>query len=372
MKVLLLASSAVSLTLFRGRLIAALVEAGHGVIGCAPEDDPQVARALAAMGAQYTTYPLERTGINPLRDLHTIWRLTRLFRRLRPDLVLAYTQKPMIYGGMATRLAGVAAFCPMVTGLGYVFADSGELRRRLLQKLTSTLFWIGLLHARVVFFFNRDDVEEFRRRRIVNGTQRLVRLNGSGIDLEHYRPMPLPAGPPVFLLIARLLFDKGIREYVAAARTLRRRYPEARFQLLGPFDPNPAAITPAEVEAWVTEGAIEYLGEAQDVRPHLAAATVYVLPSYREGIPRTVLEAMATGRAVVTTDAPGCRDTVVPGENGFLVPPRDATALAEALERFFCEPALAQTMGEASLRLARSRFEVGAVNAVLIENLDLR
>lgn len=371
MKVLLLASSAKSLTLFRGPLIRSMVEGGHAVVGCAPQPDPDVAAELAAIGASFETYPLQRTGTNPVADLWTIVSLARLFRRLRPDVVLAYTQKPMIYGGMATRLAGVPAFFPMVTGLGYVFTEAGGRSRRFLQELTSGLFWIGLRHARVVFFFNRDDVEEFRRRRIVDRTQRLVRVDGSGIDLDHYRPMPLPAGPPVFLLIARLLADKGIREYVAAAQALRARYPQARFELLGPVDPNPAAIKLDEVEAWVRDGSIDYLGETRDVRPYLARTTVYVLPSYREGIPRTVLEAMATGRPVVTTDAPGCRETVLPGETGFLVPPRDSVALAAALERFITEPALAETMGSAGLEFVRRRFAVGAVNAVLLQHLGL-
>lgn len=369
--VLLLASSALSLTLFRGPLIRTMVEAGHRVIGCAPDPDPSVTDALAAMGARFEHYPLERTGTNPLADLRTVVSLVRLFRRLRPDVVLAYTQKPMIYGGIAARGAGVPAFFPMVTGLGYVFTDGDGPSRRLLRTITRNLFRIGLRRAEVIFFFNPDDASEFRRCRIVNGTQRLVRVNGSGIDLGHYRPAPLPAGPPTFLLIARLLYDKGIREYVAAARALRVRHPEARFRLLGPFDPNPAAIKPAEVEAWVAEGSIEYLGETRDVRPHLAGCTVYVLPSYREGVPRTVLEAMATGRPVVTTDAPGCRETVVPGESGILVPPRDVTALTAALERFILEPTLAEGMGRAALRRARTHFEVGAVNAVLLHHLGL-
>jgi glycosyltransferase involved in cell wall biosynthesis len=178
--------------------------------------------------------------------------------------------------------------------------------------------------------------------------------------------------PPTFLLIARLLRDKGIVEYVEAAKRLRAGHPNARFRLLGPMDPNPAGLSADVLERWRAEGAIEYLGEAADVRPHLRACTVYVLPSYREGMPRTVLEAMAVGRAIVTTDAPGCRETVVEGENGFLVPPRDVGALADAMRRFIVEPGLAIAMGQRSRAIALQRFDVHRVNAVMLEAMGLR
>jgi glycosyltransferase involved in cell wall biosynthesis len=200
----------------------------------------------------------------------------------------------------------------------------------------------------------------------------VVQVGGSGVDLARFASAPLPPGPPTFLLIARLLRDKGVVEYVEAARRVRKRRPDARFQLLGPLDPNPAAISRAELEAWVAEGAIEYLGETRDVRPYLAKATVYVLPSYyREGLPRSIVEAMAMGRPIITTDAPGCRETTVDGQNGYLVPSRDSAALAAAAMRFADDPALAHAMGRRSRQIAEARFDVNRINAALLAAMRL-
>jgi glycosyltransferase involved in cell wall biosynthesis len=198
------------------------------------------------------------------------------------------------------------------------------------------------------------------------------RVPGSGIDLALFHQSAPRPGQPTFLLVARLLREKGIGEFVEAARSLRARYPQARFQLLGHFDPNPSAIRKDEVDKWVSEGVVEYLGTTKDVRPYLADCTAFVLPSYyREGIPRSILEAMATGRAIVTTDLPGCADTVVDGVNGFLVPKKQPDRLAAVLERLILQPALAAKMGEASRRLASDRFDVHAVNRLLLSEMGL-
>lgn len=371
MKVVVLGSYAPSLINFRGPLISAMVEAGHTVIGCAPGRDPAIAAALAARGAHYLPAPIQRTGTNPLFDVWSVGRLVGLLSRLRPDLVFAYTHKPVIYGAIAARLARVPRMFAMITGLGYAFTEGRQLSRRVLRQVTTTLYRTSLRSAAGVFFQNPDDLAEFRRLAIVSERHRLIRVDGSGVDLDHYGYAPPRIGRPVFLLIARLLRDKGIVEYAEAARRLRARHPEAVFRLLGPADGNPAAIAPAELASWQAEGVIEYLGEAADVRPHLHASTVYVLPSYREGTPRTVLEAMATGRAIVTTDAPGCRETVIAGENGFLVPVGDPGALAEAMERFIRTPELALSMGARSRQIAEEKYDVRRVNAVMLEAMGL-
>jgi len=278
------------------------------------------------------------------------------------------------YGGLAARLAGVSHRFSMITGLGYVFTDDGTINaaRAILRALTSTLYGLALGGAEAVIVSNPDDIGELKARQIVRSDQRLIEVTGTGIDLSHYAQAPLPSSPPVFLLIARLLRPKGVIEYVEAARRLRAKYPDVRVQLLGPMDPNPSGITRAELDAWVREGAIEYLGETRDVRPYLAASTVYVLPSfYREGIPRTVLEAMATGRAVITSDSPGCRETVTPGENGFLVPVRDPAALASAMERFILDRSLATRMGRRSREIAEARFNVHHINKTLLAAMGL-
>ena len=371
MRVVVLGSYAPSLINFRGQLIADMVRAGHAVTGCAPGDDGAVARALAERGAAYQPVPLQRTGLNPLFDARSVVELARVLRRLGPDLLFAYTSKPVIYGTVAARLARVPRVFALISGLGYAFTGSGELARRLTRQVTSLLYRASLRATDGIFFQNPDDLDEFRRRAIVSDRQRLYRVNGSGVDTSHFHCSPPPLEPPTFLLIARLLRDKGIYEYVEAARRLRPRYPAARFRLLGPTDSNPAAVSPRDLAAWRAEGVIEYFPETSDVRPHLAASTAYVLPSYREGMPRTVLEAMSTGRAIITTDAPGCRETVIPGANGFLVPVGDAAALADAMERLIVEPGLARTFGARSRALAEERFEVRRINAEMLRAMGL-
>lgn len=370
MRVVVIAGLAESLVNFRGPLIAALLAAGHEVVCCAPGADPELCERLRAMGASYRSIELDRTGINPLRDLRALWRLKRLLEGLRPDLVFGYTIKPVIYGSLAARLAGVPAIYSMITGLGYAFIGQGT-RQRALNLVVCALYRWTLAANRRVFFQNRDDLALFRRRRLLRGDDQAALVNGSGVDLARIPPQPVDVGAPTFLLIARLLWDKGIREYVEAAALVKAKHPYARFQLLGPLDSNPAAIPRAQLESWIRDGRIEYLGETADVRPFLAAATVYVLPSYREGTPRTVLEAMATGRAVITSEAPGCRETVRHGENGFLVPVRDVDGLARAMERFILAPELAPAMGRRSREIAEEKYDVDKVNAVMMNTMGL-
>jgi glycosyltransferase involved in cell wall biosynthesis len=370
-RIVVIGGDAPALISFRGDLIAAMASAGHEVIACAPGANPEVAEGLRARGARYLPLELDRAGTNPLADLSSVLGLRRLFRQLQPDLVLAYTAKAVIYGAGAARLAGVPHIFALITGLGYAFIDGRELKRRVLRQVTTRLYRASLAGCEVILFQNRDDLEDFRRAGIVAPGKRLVRVDGSGVDTAYYGFSPVVPEPPTFLLIARLLRDKGIVEYVEAARQLRAEHPQARFRLLGPMDPNPAGLSAAMLERWRAEGAIEYLGEAEDVRSHLRACTVYVLPSYREGMPRTVLEAMAIGRAIVTTDVPGCRETVVEGDNGFLVPARDAGALASAMRRFITQPELAIAMGARSRKVAEQRFDVRRVNAAMLEAMGL-
>ncbi len=371
MRIVVIGGNAPALISFRGELIAAMARAGHEVIACAPGEHPEVAEGMRARGARYLPVPFDRAGMNPIADLSSLLALRRLFRSLEPDLVLAYTAKAVIYGAGAARLAGVPHIFAMITGLGYAFIEGRELKRRILREVTARLYRASLAGCEAILFQNGDDLEDFRGAGIVGEGKPLIRVDGSGVDTVHYGFAPVVPEPPTFLLIARLLRDKGIVEYVEAARCLRAAHPQARFRLLGPVDPNPAGLSAAMVEGWHAEGVIEYLGETDDVRPHLQACSVYVLPSYREGMPRTVLEAMATGRAIVTADVPGCRETVVGGDNGFLVPARDAEALAGAMRRFIVQPELAVAMGARSRKIAEQRFDVHRVNATMLEAMGL-
>lgn len=367
---LIIGSFAESLIGFRGNLIRDIAAQGHRVFACAPQASAEVRTQLEELGATYRDIYLERTGTNVFRDLRCLRDLVRVMKDIRPDVVLSYTIKPNIYGSLAARAAGVPVISSMITGLGFAFSEGG-IRRKLLNRLVRHLFRAGLRCNRVVFFQNPDDWEMFRALGLIGDKNRPTLIGGSGVDLADYAPRPFPSRPS-FLLIARLIAEKGIREYVEAARILKRKYPDSRFRLVGGIDQNPSAIGADEIEQWRAEGVVECLGLLDDVRPALADASVYVLPSYyREGVPRTILEAMAMGRPVITTDAPGCRETVIEGSNGFLIPARQVPPLVEAMERFIRDPALAPKMGTQSRALAAEKFDVRKVNHIIMKSLDL-
>lgn len=370
-RVAMIASLTFSLVNFRLELLRSLVRCGCEVYALAPDDDPESIAQLEEAGIHFRRISMVRTGTGLLADIKTLRMIKTEFKRIRPDIILPYTMKPVIYAGIAARMVGIPKRYALITGLGYVFTgDNPDFRKKLLRHISILLYRSALKNATRVFIYNKNDYEIFRRFDIVTSDNSTL-VPGSGIDTRHFSQSAPPDGPPVFLLIARLLKDKGIREYVEAARILRAKYPEAKLQLLGPFDPNPAAISKEEVEQWTASGTIEYLGEAKDVRPYLRSCSVLVLPSYREGIPRTVLEAMSTGRAVVTTDAPGCVDTVEDGETGFIVPVADPAALAEAMEKFITTPSLISEMGARARQLAVDCYDVHVVNRILIEEMGL-
>ena len=376
MKILLIASMAESLVNFRGPLIAALQSKGMGVHVAAPDLPAHslLRGQLQGMGVTVHQVPMLRTGTNPVADLRTAWALWRLMRQIAPAMVLAYTIKPVVYGILAAWLAGVPNRFALITGLGYAF--QGGLQRSRLQALVQRLYGLALARAQRVFFQNPDDLALFQERGILRSHTPVCVVNGSGVDVASFAVQPLPDGAAQgavrFLFIGRLLGDKGVREYAEAARSLQRSHLNVRCALVGWIDSNPNAITQSELDDWVADGSIEFLGRLDDVRPAIAACSVYVLPSYREGTPRTVLEAMAMGRAIVTADAPGCRETVVHGENGFLVPVRDAEALAEAMRRFIEAPELQQRMGARSRQMVEDKYDVHKVNAVMLAGMGLK
>jgi glycosyltransferase involved in cell wall biosynthesis len=371
MRIVVVGPLAASLVAFRGELLRSMVAQGHEVLGLAPEEDPRVRDALAAMGVGFGTVPLRRTGMNPVRDAVTTVALARAFRGERAELAFVYTAKPVIYGLLAARLAGVPCRAAMITGVGSALAGGGSFGDRSLAKLVETLYRIALRFAHVVIFQNPDDEALFRRLGLVGRRHRIVLVNGSGVDLDRFAVTPHPPPPVTFLMIARLVREKGLFEYVEAARLVKHEHPDVRVQLLGPLDDKASGIGRDQVDAWAAEGIIEYLGATDDVRPYLRAAHVCVLPSYHEGTPRSILEAMSMGRAAITTDAPGCRETVRDGVNGFLVPVRDGAAVASAMRRFIDEPGLAERMGDAGRALAEERFDVHAVNRVIIDALGV-
>lgn len=368
--VVIIGNVALAIVHFRGKLLEDMVSHGHQVIAFAPDPPGQASDRLARLGVRYRQIPMQRAGMNPFRDLQSLQALIVSLCQERPDVVLTYTIKPVIYGSIGASIARVPLISSMITGLGYAFS-SHSLKQVLLKRLVKFLYAIGLKSNRVLFFQNPDDLREFQAMGLLKPDQRPILINGSGVDLEFYDVRPLPQRP-CFLLVARLIAEKGIRDYVAAAEIIRAKYPEVRFLLVGMFDKNPTAIQPEEVESWQHSGVLEFLGRLDDVRPAIAEASVFVLPTfYREGTPRSVLEAMAMGRAIITTDTPGCRETVRQGVNGYLVPPHDPQQLADVMENFIREPWQIAEMGRASRMKAEEQFDVKAVNRLIMTNLGL-
>ena len=385
MKIFVVGGLARSLINFREPLLKALVDQGHSVFTAAGETTADVEMKLNKMGIAHFDIAMDRTGLNPINDIRVFHQLTNLFYTIKPDVTLSYTIKPIIYGSLAAKAVGVPRICSMVEGLGYAFTGSG-LKRSLVKHLCMVLYKVTLKNCYALFFLNPDDESLFRENHLIDDNLRTCILNGIGVDLTHYHTMPLPKVTS-FLLIARLLRDKGIREYINAARVIKTKYPNILFRLVGSADSNPACIPAIELEQWVREGVVEYLGQLQDVRPAISTSSIYVLPSYyREGTPRTVLEAMSMGRPVITTNSPGCRETVKPlkdkqldkksqevlqGENGFLVPVKNVEKLVEAMEQLITNPQLIEYMGQNSRRIAEEKYDIHQVNRVILETMGL-
>lgn len=361
-RILIIAGLDVSLVLFRRELIQDWVTSGHTVIAAAPGYG--VVSEMTGLGVSYRSIPLRRAGLNPLQDAWLLGSLIRLLHEVKPDYMFVYTIKPVIYGSLAALFWRRCRVYSMITGLGYVFLATGN-RQKLLQKAVIGLYKAALRRNDKVFFQNRDDVAEFIQRRIIS-EDKVVLVRGSGVNIDHYSYQPPPTGPVTFLLISRLLREKGVCEYIEAAKIVKAKYPQAVFRLIGwELEEGPSALSMTSIAARCGEDVVEIYGHTADVRPQLAAASVYVLPSYREGTPRSVLEAMATGRPVITTDAPGCRETVVSGVNGYLVPIQDSQALAEAMELFLRYPEQIAGMGAQSRRICEEKFDVVKVNRTI-------
>lgn len=372
MRLALIVHSAATISNFRGPLVRDLIAQGVEVLALAPDFDAQTRAAVVALGAQPIDLSLSRATMNPFRDLRDLVRMFKQLLALKVDATFAFTIKPVIYGTLAARLAGVPFRFAMIEGAGHVFTDYGSfsLRQSLVRVITLGLYAIGLSQATRVFVLNRDDLILFTRWAHAP-VDKVVLLDGIGLDLEHYKTA-LPAIQPLsFILVARLLKEKGVYDYIEAAKIVKTTHPEVRFILVGDIDLNPSSVSYHEVQKWKMDDLVEVAGYVSDVRPLLARASVFVLPSYREGLPRSTQEAMALGRPVITTDVPGCRDTVVDGENGFLVPVRDPAALAAAMLKFVNAPELVAKMGAYGRAIAERRFEVNRIDALILNAMDL-
>ncbi len=350
-----------------------MVEAGHEVTTLAPKGDTDSIQMLSSIGVNFIQIPMKRAAISPFYDLLTLIAISKILRSINPDTILTYTMKPIVYGCLAGRLTRVPNRFAMITGLGYLFNNAGNgIRLTLLRHASIWMHRIALPGVKRVFVYNTADAHDIRHHKMVDDDSHIQMILGSGVALDHFTESKPPLEPLTFLLIARMLREKGIFEYIDAARLLRQRYPGIRVQLLGPLDSNPSGISREMIENMTKDSGVEYLGVTRDVRPFLRDCTVFVLPTYyREGIPRAILEAMATGRPIITTDTPGCRETVIEGENGFLIPPRDSQRLLEVMTMFATEPQLAIGMGKRSRQLAVDLFDVNIINQQLLTAMNL-
>lgn len=316
---------------------------------------------ITAVGLTHHELPLTRSGKNPLNELLVFTAIYKLFRKLKPALVHLVTIKPVLYGGLAARLVGVPGVVAAVSGLGFVFIAKG-FKASLIRVGVKSLYRLafGKRNLRVIFQ-NPDDRNSFVEADIL-AAEKTTLIRGSGVNLEHYLTNIEPDKYPTVIMAARLLRDKGVGEFVEAARMIRQQGIEVRFLLVGDVDPhNPATVTASELDLIRKEGCVELLGHRKDIPELFASSSIVVLPSYREGLPRVLIEAAAAGRAVVTTDVPGCRDAIEPDVSGLLVPVRDATALADAIQRLIEDVDLCQRMGREGRRLAEKEFSIDKV-----------
>lgn len=372
--VLVIGSLAWSLVNFRLDLMRRMVANGHRVIAAAPDLDGATEAALRDAGIEPVSVLMDRTGLNPAKDLRTLNALRRLIRARRPDVVLPYTMKPIVYGALAARLEGGVRCHPLFTGLGYAFSEERPTgKRRAVRAAAIMLHRLALRDTGLGFYYNAAELRDLRRFRMIPEAARMVAVPGSGADTARFVPSAMPPlRPLVFLFIGRMLRSKGLDDLLDAARRLRAEGRDFRLELLGPTDSNPDAVDEATLRRWHAAGEVVWHGATRDVRPYLAGSHVLVLPSrLREGVPRTILEAMACGRPVVTTDAPGCGETVGDGEAGFVVPVGDSAALAAAMRRFIDDPALAPRMGAAARHRVCRNNDVHLVNRLLLTEMGL-
>lgn len=356
MKVILISRCAWTLYNFRAGLIRSLVEKGVAVL-CGGRGGDGFEKAVESLGVSFRPLQCDGGGVNPWTDLRFMRELYGWYCSENPDIVHHFTVKPVIYGSIAARYAGVPRIINTVTGLGYAFTG----RRPLVRRIVESEYRFALAGSHLIFFQNAEDRELFLRRRLVNGARTDI-VPGSGVDLKRFQPTASPPGPvdaPArFLMVARLLKDKGVYEFIEAARTVKKTYPGALFSLVGWPDPlNPSAVSQDELDGWQREGLVRWLGKVADVRDAIAQADIVVLPSYREGSPRSLLEGAAMAKPLIATDTVGCREVVEHGHNGLLVPVGDAAALADSMIRMINNREAREKMGMAGRAKMEREFD---------------
>ena len=353
---------------FRGDLIKDIIAKGYEVIVTGPNQEG--VDRITALGARFVEVPMNKNGVNPLADLSYMNRLRRLMKEEGVDASLGYTIKPVIYGSIAAWLTGVKKRSAMITGAGYLFS-SNTFKAKLIRFISFWLYRIGLACAHSVIFQNADDLNDFVKHHLVKASKCSV-VNGSGVNMKRFPLAPYPEKPSFFFL-GRLIHSKGGLDFAQAASIVKEDYPNTRFFMLGKIDPTlDDAILKDEIEPYIKEGTIELFPESDDIVPYYAQASVFVLPTaYREGTPRVILEAMSSGRAIITTNSPGCKETVVDGENGYFVPAHEPEILAEKIKLFIKFPEIIRSMGEKSYQLCQTKYEVSIINKKMIDLMGI-
>jgi glycosyltransferase involved in cell wall biosynthesis len=366
MKTVLFANTDWYLYNFRRDLAMALRERGDEVVLLSPKGE--YVQRLQQLGFRWIEFPLSRQGMNPFTEIQSLWRLFKLYKREEPQLVHHFTVKCVLYGSLAAHLAGVAAIVNSITGLGYLFLPGGLLKNMLRAFIWA---WYRLaMRGTQVIFENAEDQIVFLQYGFIHPEDGHL-IPGVGVDTRRFVLTPEPEGSPVVLLAARMLWDKGVGEFVEAARGLLAEGLDARFALAGRTDPgNPASISDAQMETWKNESVIEWWGWIDDMPATLAKANIVCLPSYREGLPTVLIEAAACGRAVIATDVPGCRDAVKENESGLLVKPRDSSLLADALRKLLLDPAVRIEMGASGRSLAEEKFASDKIISEILSVYD--
>ncbi len=373
-KVVIIGTSASGFLGFRKELIKVLVYEGYEVYTFAVSYTKTEKEKILGLGAYPEIYPMNRTGINPFSDILATVKLSIKLKRIKPDLVFSYFSKPVIFGTLAARLAGVKKIIAMLEGLGYAFTEQSEgfsKKARVLQWIQIFLYRLSFPFLDRIIFLNPDDPKDLLIKNNIK-IKRVSVLGGIGLDLKQYSYVKPDAKSISFIFIGRLLKEKGINEFIAAINLVKIKYPKAAFTLLGSLDEgNPGSLQKDDLDTYVSSGLFDYPGHVDNIAERIAQASVFVLPSYREGVPRSTQEAMAIGRPVITTDVPGCRETVVDGVNGFLVKPWDSQALAEKMIYFIEHPEQIESMGLESYRMAQEKFDADKVNQRLMSLLGL-
>ena len=375
-RIIIIGTIASSLYTFRKDLILSLIERGYTVYAFTSDNDKAELAKIAQLGAIPTYYKLSRGGLNPYEDLSNTIGLYQKIKKLQPDIVLSYFVKPVIYGTLAAKFARVPKKIAMIEGLGFAFTEQPEgysKKAKIVQRVQVVLFKLALPLADKIIFLNHDDVSDLLCKHSIPVRHYEV-LGGIGLKLADYpyQPVNQKNGKINFLFIGRLLKEKGIFDFIEAAKIVKQRYQNAKFTVLGNIDAdNPGALHADQVQELVATGVIDYPGQVANVVDWIADSHVFVLPSYREGVPRSTQEAMAVGRAVITTDVPGCRETVVDGVNGFIVPKWNPQALAEKMIYFIENPEQIQVMGEESYKRAQEKFDAHKVNERLLKILGV-